>query len=937
MRIGNVLLVLVFITHYGTLGLASEPVRLRHPFEAAETTWNVAPTVRSVVVKHARSDVDHRSGLMCEQVNFQSPVAVLNTRLEHELPQARVFDELKLSVWVRSNCPNLRLGLQVLFPHQKDPRTGELLVLDVFGEHYTAGPEWQQLTCHTTDALIEQRIIRAREEFSNGVDVLEIDSRDMIVRAAILVFDVPGNPSGILIDDLELGPIVDLGRSVTEILPVQATAPVVAPVRLLVGDRITKDDEPFFPVFTIHHGEPVELMAGLGINMLWVPDYQDQQLLLKLSQNNIGTIAVPPHPTRDQALEQSAALPRFSDATTPVWAWMLGAQIPPAELGFVEAWAAQVRDADRDYRRPLMCEVLSNQRAFHRTTTFLGSTRLPMQTSLSPAEALRRAQRNRALALPGKATFTFIDTEPAAQTIDARPAGTPFPALEPEQILAQSFAAIAAGYRGLGFWKQYPLTDNAPGMSEREQAIRLACIEARLLEDFLASSRVVRELAVQIGDESPQPRSRLAANNPFTSRWDSVRLASGEVVSPLNEARSLKAYLLQSDVGFMVLPLWLEEGAQFVPGPQLMHDVRFLLPPGTTAAWEVTTTGINSQIELTPVAGGMEAHLEEMSLFSVIIATHSRTTLDEIRNRSRLYREEAANSWIRLTEAKLERTRTVDSELQQVGAPPIPNGASRLASADALLARARKQLERGSFDGARQDCERALQYVRMVQRQHWSAAVEGLTSPVASPYTISYQTLPTHWQLMAEIGQRSSQSANLLQSGSFEDETVFVRSGWEDRTQSLADTAEPVDQARISLESVGVVGRSALVLDAPYHGRTEATRHRPLVPARLVSPAIEVGESDIVLITGQIRIPQPLEVSDEGFLFYDSLYGESAALRWTTATSGWQSFRIVRHVRTAADLQLHLELHGRGRVELDDLQVIVIANPVIANPDMTNQ
>jgi hypothetical protein len=484
----------------------------------------------------------------------------------------------------------------------------------------------------------------------------------------------------------------------------------------------------------------------------------------------------------------------------------------------------------------------------------------------------------------------------------------------------QTDAALAAGYRGLGFWKQIPLTDKTQGLAEREHAIRLACIKARLLESFLASSRSVREIGVQFGYEAPKQLGLLQGNNPFASRWDSVLLASGEVVTPASQARSLHAYLMQSDVGFLILPVWLEPGAQFVPDARVAKDVHLLLPPGITAAFEVTTTGIHSRIKLTPVAGGTEAHLDELSLFSAIIATHSRETLDQIRERSRLFRGEGARSWLALGESKLKRTREVHTQLLNVGAPPVDSANTRFASAEALLIRAKTSFEKQNFDAVRSDCEKALQYLRLVQRQHWEQAVQALPSPVAAPDTFCFQTLPTHWELMADIGRRPQRTGNLLESGSFEDPRVFQTVGW---TNTSAPSASG-RAARIALDPVGVVGRSALVLEIPYATAEEQETGAQSSPGQLVSPPLEVEANDVVLITGQIRIPQRLDAPEEGFLLYDTLSDAGAALRWKEATSGWQPFRIIRRVKDAQSFQLHLELHGRGRVEIDDLQVMAL-------------
>ncbi|MCA9080016.1 MAG: hypothetical protein KDA58_05625 [Planctomycetaceae bacterium] len=906
---------------------AAEPTTVRHEFEAEQPSWQVLDRkTKDVLTVQFRSGIDHRSGQFCEQLEFLSAQPIADCRIEHPLPRSRVFDELTLSVWVRSNCPNLRVALRLLFPHQIDPRTGQPLVLELAGQRYTQVKQWEQLRCQPTAELLQQRLIRAREELSNGVRPVEIDARDALVTDLIVQFDAPPYAAALLIDDLEFGPIVAPSLQLARVLPVSAEQPEVAPVKLEIGDRITRDGTPFFPLFTLHHGEELDRIANLGVNMVWIPDYTDQELLTGLVKHQLGAIATPPHPSREQLAEQSAALPPFANWTTPVWAWMLGIEIPEQELPFIERWAEQIQDADREFRRPLIGEVLRNQRAFHRNITFLGSTRIPMQTGVSPLAALKRAQRHRALALPGKATFSFVATEPTPQIVDSQPANRPFPALEPEQILMQSFAAIAAGYRGLGFWKQYSLDDPAPGMSEREHAMRLVCIQARLLESFFANGRIVDEVTVQIGNDDESPgRGGLAGNNPFASRWDPKILTTGAVVNPANEMQDLKAFVLHSDVGVVILPMWLEEHAQFVPGPRAARDVRMLFKGDATEAWEVTTTGITSQLQLNRIAGGTEVHLREFDQHSVIVVTHSQAALDELRQKSRQFRGEAARSWLAMAEAKLRRTADVHARLAQLNAPRVSQGDQLLQSSQALLDRAREQLQREDYDSVRRDSQRALQYLRKLQRDHWEHAVATLSSPQASPYTCCFQTLPAHWELLAEIGRRANPEGNLLPTGDFESQQEFVAANWVIETPT---PAAGLTLGRVSLDPVGIEGRSALAFDTPYAANASASRTGRAVPipepAPLLvhTPDLPVRDGDIVLISGQVRIPQPLQVSEQGLLIYDSLRGVAGAMEWQQQTSGWQPFRMIREMPRDGSLNLAIEFRARGRVELDDLRVL---------------
>jgi hypothetical protein len=68
-----------------------------------------------------------------------------------------------------------------------------------------------------------------------------------------------------------------------------------------------------------------------------------------------------------------------------------------------------------------------------------------------------------------------------------------------------------------------------------------------------------------------------------------------------------------------------------------------------------------------------------------------------------------------------------------------------------LVEFAEKALERRDFDAARQMAADAMQLQRILQRAHWNDAVRKLSSPVSSPYAISFQTLPEHWRLINSV------------------------------------------------------------------------------------------------------------------------------------------------------------------------------------------
>jgi hypothetical protein len=49
-----------------------------------------------------------------------------------------------------------------------------------------------------------------------------------------------------------------------------------------------------------------------------------------------------------------------------------------------------------------------------------------------------------------------------------------------------------------------------------------------------------------------------------------------------------------------------------------------------------------------------------------------------------------------------------------------------------------------------------MQLLRILQHAHWSDAAHRLYSPVSSPHTLCFQTLPDHWNMIARFGRTLS-------------------------------------------------------------------------------------------------------------------------------------------------------------------------------------
>jgi hypothetical protein len=268
----------------------------------------------------------------------------------------------------------------------------------------------------------------------------------------------------------------------------------------------------------------------------------------------------------------------------------------------------------------------------------------------------------------------------------------------------------------------------------------------------------------------------------------------------------------------------------------------------------------------------------------------------------------------------------------------VPDGPQLLAHATAHLATAFRRLNAepnnsrkvtvASFQtsyGAttstpefvRLQCQGALQSLRILQRIHWEAAVAERSSAVASPYTISFQTLPEHWRFVRRVGATHFAGyENRLPSGNFEntDTAQMIDNGW----RNMQSDIEGV-RAAAELASLGSQSGFALRLLAVPDTNAEIPVALEGIPIALETPPVSVTAGQIVHISGRIRIQARPVASIEGITVTESLTGSK--VRWKK-TRGWETFELIREVTTDSDLRLRLTLHGLGEVLFDDLKIV---------------
>jgi len=570
-----------------------------------------------------------------------------------------------------------------------------------------------------------------------------------------------------------------------------------------------------------------------------------------------------------------------------------------------------------------MADVLGAERVFSRRVDLLAVSRPMLNTGFGFQDLRNWILNKRKRAGAWSFIWTWVQTEPNSTLAEQRHARGEAPmVIEPEQIRLLVYTALAAGCRGIGFWKRTPLEGNAPGARERELIVAQLNLELSLLEPWLATGRVETDGQVPVRLPIRSDRRNAGRNGGQTRRLQLGGQTTnlGRRPTPSTAATrvhpEIEAAVIRSRRGILLLPVWYQRDAQFVPGQMAAHDVTIVVSgvDESSPAWEITTTSLKN-LNRRRVPGGTEVHLPRFDQTAAVIFTSDQELLRELRERIAQSAKESARLSIALARAKMERVAEIDARIRKLGFGQ-PDAEQLLASAKNLVEQA-EYADRGArYDLACEKSAGALQLVRILQRADWNSAVRRLSAPVSSPHTLCFQTLPDHWRMVARIGRSGKHGKNLLRSGDFEDIDTMVGEGWQHRQND-----SPGIRATAELYPAAREGRYSLRLVAVPNVGTDPPAHIDRPPVTVVTPAVTVRNGQIVHISGWVRIVSPVRGNLNGAMLYDNLLGPDAALR-LRKRSGWQRFQLIRTVHRSGPLTLTAKLTGIGEVQLDDLRIV---------------
>jgi hypothetical protein len=896
---------------------------LQYGFETKDPVWKAdrADAPYKVLAHHLTDEFAH-GGQRCEHIQIKAEKGN-HIYYTFQIGRAPISEDLNVGLYLRSNRPGVQLLCRVVLPRERDPaNVGQPLTVLVRCEPYQNSGRWKLL-------FLNQPVKRLREQqqllqAQLGRDVVTADA--YISELVLNVYDGPGQVD-VWIDDLEVGPVYDqptappappTGAKTAQRTPgslppepegqpapsfptpgrgqPQAT-PVVnarSDTVQLRGSQLLVSGQKFFPIGIRHTGTPLKVLREAGFNTVWMDESTPNDLVqdaVNLGFWLVPTITPPQTVTADGRLQGHLTstdtfvntVSRFQQSDA-VLCWDLGSNLTADNFPEVARTARAFRLADP--MRPVSADVWDGFRNYSRSLEqfMVGVHRWPLMTALELEQYRDWLVQRRRLMAPGAFCWTWVQNHLPDWFLQIghnggngkEPMGP-----SPEQVRLLAYTAIGCGYRGLAFWSDRFLADSHTG---RDRLLGLALLnqELQLLEPILLDA-----------DASKEPEW-IGTSHP-----------------------DVKASILRTPRGILVLLVWLGKGSQFVPGQAASQSIDVTVPlvPATAGAWEISPGQIQAH-RTKRVLGGTQITLHNFSLTSAILFTSDLSptgAVVRLQDQQRRLGGKAAFWAEQEAREELSKVEQVQSSLQQAG--------HAIADTQNLLKKTRDLIEscavhrrNGEHSEAYSDAQVALRALRVLMRAQWKDAVRNLDNPVASPYAVSYFTLPRHYKLLDELRQ-SEPGANVLPDGNFETPPDKTPAGW-------------LVQEVPSLDGVEMTARR--VNKAPLEGkqclRLQIYPKGPMTPRFLErsflaihSPFVRLKPGTLVRITAWVNT-EGIDGSPDGALIYDSAGGEPLAYR-VTGTKGWRRVMLYRQVPESGKINVTLATSGVGIAYFDDVRI----------------
>ncbi|TMQ33126.1 MAG: hypothetical protein E6K70_14830 [Planctomycetota bacterium] len=556
MRYGRVAGVVLATAAASVLGLATAQQIHRNGFETRETGWlKGAADAPFQELVHEVTDATARTGQYCEHIRVHAEAGSY-VYYYYPTSKAPVSDELSISLWLKANRPGLQLLGRLVLPKERNPKNlDEPLTVMLRGDNYEETSRWHRLQLRRPSALAakQQQLMRAQLQH-------DVDFTDAYIDQIVLnLYAGPGFAEA-WIDDVEIGPLLESS-------PFQTTSRPAGPARLLAPgttprtparaviemDRgqLLVNGKRFFFRGIRHSDTPLNTLRDAGFNTIWFDPLTSPALMEEAV--NLGFWLVPALPTTENDPRLASAdslrqeIARFLERDAVLF-WDVGGGLTEEQANIVVHTAQMIRAADPG--RPVGGDAWDGLDAYSFKLDLLGVHRWPLMTGLEIGQYRRWLNQRRLRAREGVFLWTWVQTHlPDWYTalVYKRPSMAGFDepvGPQPEQIQLLTFAAISAGCRGIGFWSDRFLADSHQGR-DRLLTLGLLNLQLKMLEPLLET-----------------------ADNPARDDFSWIATSHPDV----------RAGVLRTKYGLLVMPMWVGKGAQFVPGQAAVGNLTITVP-----------------------------------------------------------------------------------------------------------------------------------------------------------------------------------------------------------------------------------------------------------------------------------------------------------------------------------------------------------------------
>lgn len=848
-------------------------------------------------IAHKIDDREPHNGQGCEFIELD---VKQGTHIHYMYPvgKAPINEELRIALWVRANRPGIELLARVVLPNERDPKNLDYCMATYIKaedkDAYSLVGRWQLIEIRRPVARM-----KLQQQLLGQEKKREFDFSGAYIDAVVVNLHAGPGPTKVWLDDLEVGPVLSgipvsikpdndktPGKTASLNRPSSKGAAVeFNSNRLMVGSkrmffRAIRYSDTMLPVLrnagfnTIcfdANVNPAVVNEAVDLGMWIVPEFR--------VTNDEGLALQPEEITKQ--------VKRFADNDAVLFRRINGLlaheQVMQVQRGIQVARGVAPG-------QPISGDVYDGMMPYSRSLNLVGVHRWPLMTTLEMPKYREWLETRRRLGNPGIFTWTWIQTHmpdwyseilynQSAMAEFKEPVGP-----QPEQIRLLAYTALSSGCRGLAFWSDRFLADSHQG---RDRLLCCALLNQEL--DMIESMLVTVEDAPVWIDTS---------------------------------SKDVKAAVLRCNQGVLVIPIWQGKFSQFVPGQAAAAKLTMVVPqvPKTTQAWEISPAEVRG-LKTERVDKGTRVTLNEFGLTGLVVFSSDTNLIGRFQDLARGRRQVAAQWSHDMALYEYEKVVKVQTQLEQMGVT-LPDANALLDDAKRRLQKSKDLWDRSQFSDAYHEAERALRPVRILMRAQWEKAVRGLDTPVATPYAVTFYTLPRHWQMMEQV-RKSTVSVNQLRGGDFELVADRVQEAWKLDRPTLDEVdmvAERVADIKGAKEKSPVEGRQCLMMQIkPRPGKTTPVALERSVIA-LSSPGVKLPPGTLVQVSGWVHIPEPITASPDGALMYDSAGGEPMAIRLTDPMP-WKKFTVYRRVPSSGLINVTLTMTGIGTVYFDDIRI----------------